>query len=72
MVAFRLLMYTLMGWIPVASIASATKGYSHSLDVLYFAVTPVIRRSARWWNSYRTFIIAPVTNQLSLPYSRTD
>ena len=53
MVAYRLMMYTPMGWIPTASIASNTKGYYH--------FTPDLRCSSWWWNPTGTLIIYPVT-----------
>ena len=59
--ACRLLMYTTMGWIPAASIASTNKGYSHYLPAPRFTVILVIRRAARWWNPSRTLRISPVT-----------
>ena len=47
MVTFRLLMYTPMEWIPAASIASTTEGYSHYIPGPCFPVIPMIRRAAR-------------------------
>ena len=68
----RLLMYTMMGCILAASIASSNIGYSHSMPDTRFAVIPVIRRAARWRNSVKTLIIYPVNTQLLLPYSSTN
>ena len=71
MVACRLLMYTLMGWSPAASIASTTKGYSHSPPAPRFVVFPIIRHAARWWNPSRTLSISPITTHLLLTYKIT-
>ena len=71
MAACRILMYNLMGWSPVFSIAFNTKGYSHSSPVPLFSVIPVICRAARWWNPSRTLSISPFTTQLLLTYKIT-
>ena len=72
MVAFSLLMYTPMVWIPAASIDSTTKGYSHSPPAPRFAIILVIHRAARWWISSRTLSISPTNTQISLPHKSTD
>ena len=72
MVACRLLIYTPMGWIPAVSIASTTKGKSHSPPALRSSVISVIRCSTWWWNSSRTMIISLVTTHIYLPYKSTD
>ena len=61
MFACRLMMYTLMGWIPVIFIASTTKGYSHYPPDPCFSVIPVICCAAQWWNPSKTLGISPVT-----------
>ena len=65
-------MYTPMGLSPSASIASTNKGYYHSPPTPRFAVSPVICRSAWWWNPPRSLRIYPVTTQISLPYKSND
>ena len=65
-------MYTPMEWIPAASIASTTEGYSHYMPGPCFPVIPMIRRAARWRNPSRTLRISPVTTQISLTYNSTN
>ena len=72
MVAYRLLMYSPMGWIPTASIASTNGDYSHSPPAPRFSVSPVIRRASQWCKPSRTLSISPITIQLFLPYNSTD
>ena len=72
MIACPFLMHNPMGWSPAYFIPSTTEGYSHSPPVPCFAVIPVIRHAARWWNPSRTLIISLVTNHISLPYKSTD
>ena len=72
MVIFRLFMYTLMGWNPASSIASPTKGYSHSPPTLRFDVVPVNHHASRRWNPARTLSISPVTTYLLLPCNSTN
>ena len=57
-----------MWWIPAASVASATKGYSQSLPAPRFSVIPVILRATQWWNPYRILRITPVTTHILIPY----
>ena len=57
MVSCCLLVYTPMGWIPVASIASTTEGCSHSLSAPHFSISHVIRCAAQWWNLSSTLNI---------------
>ena len=64
-------MYTLMGCILADYSASTTDGYSHSLPDPCFAVNPLIRLAARWWNPPRTLIISPATTHLFMPYKST-
>ena len=72
MVACCLLVYTPMGWIPTASIASTTEWYCQSTPAQCFTVISVIYRVAQWWNPYRTLSVSPVTTQLLLPYMSTN
>ena len=72
MVTFRLLMYKFMGWIPAASIYSTNEGYPHYPPNPLFAVIPVIRHAAWWWNPSRNLSISPVTTQLLMLYKSTD
>ena len=64
--ACRLIMYSIMGCSTVTSSAATTGGYYHSLPAPHVAVIPMIRLATQWCNPYRTFIIDPVTTQLSL------
>ena len=64
--------YGFLGWIPKASIASSTAGYSHSPPALHFAVIPMIRLAARLRNAVRTLSISLVTTYLLLPYNSTN
>ena len=70
--ACRLLMYALMGWIPANSIASTTKGYSHSPPAPRFSIIPVIHYAAQCWNPSRTLSISPVTTHILLMYKSTN
>ena len=72
MVVFLPLMYTLMGWIPMASIASTTERYSHSPPTPRFSVIPVIYCAVQWWKPSSTLSISPVTTHISLTYKITD
>ena len=71
MMSLRLWMYFLIIHIPADYIASTTGEYSHSPSSTRQAVIPAIRRSNILWSPSNTFNIAPVTTQLSLPYSST-
>ena len=68
MVDLYLCMYSLIGHIPSASIASATRRYSQFPSSACWVVIPAIRWNALLWNPYNTFKITLVTTQLSLPY----
>ena len=73
MVACRLLMYTPIGWIPLASIASTTVGYSHSPPALCLAFITVICLAVCWWNPSSTLMISTLVysiiwNQSLDPY----
>ena len=72
MVAFHLLMYTMIGWITAASITSTTEGYYQSLPDPLFAVILVICHAAQCQNPSRTLNISPVSTHLLLPYKSTD
>ena len=64
--------YSIMGCSPAASSAATTGGYYHPLTAPCVAVILVIRLATWWWKPYRTFIINPITTQLSLQYIITD
>ena len=72
MVAWGLLIYSIMGCCSAVFSAATARGYSYSLSALWAAVLPVIRLSDRWWNSSSTFSVTPNTTQLSLPYISTN
>ena len=65
--AFRLLMYTPMGWSPAGFIASTAKGYYPSPPAPLFAASPMICHSAWWWNLSSTLSISPITTHILLP-----
>ena len=72
MVACRLLIFSIMGFIPATSIAAAAGGYSHSPPSPRISVVPMILLDDQWWNPSSSFTISPVTTQLSLLYIITD
>ena len=55
----------------MASSASSTRGYSHSMPYARQYVIPVIHWASQRWKPSRTLIINPVTTQLLLPYMST-
>ena len=63
-VVCRLIMYSLMGWIPAASIATNAGGYSHYLTALPIIVIPIIRLAAKLWKPSSKCSIYPITTQL--------
>ena len=71
MVPCHFCIYSIIVHSLASSIASSNRGYYRFQSSTQPSVITVVRRAALWWNPSSTIIIAPVTTQLSLPYSTT-